>query len=70
MINDTSGLRDPELADVVAGSAATLVITHSAAAPGVHLRRPTYDDVVTEIRAFLADRVERPWPEGCPRSGS
>ena len=58
VINDTSGLRDPELADVVAGSAATLVITHSAAAPGVHLRRPTYDDVVTEIRAFLADRIE------------
>ena len=40
VINDTSGLRDPELADVVAGSAATLVITHSAAAPGVTCAGP------------------------------
>ena len=66
VINDTSGLRDPELADVVAGSAATLVITHSAAAPGQPLRRPTYDDVVTEIRAFLADRVELAVARGVP----
>ena len=66
VINDTSGLRDPELADVVAGSGATLVITHSAAAPGVHLRRPTYDDVVTEIRTFLADRVELAVARGVP----
>ncbi len=66
VINDTSGLRDPELADVVAGSTATLVITHSAAAPGVHLRRPAYDDVVTEIRAFLADRVELAVARGVP----
>jgi dihydropteroate synthase len=66
VINDTSGLRDPELADVVAASEATLVITHSAAAPGVHLRRPTYDDVVTEIKAFLSDRVELATSRGVP----
>lgn len=59
VVNDTSGLRDPEIAAVVAESEATLVITHSAAPPGEHLRRPTYDDVVDEIRAFLASRVER-----------
>ena len=35
------------------------MITHSAAPPGQHLRRPHYDDVVTEIRAFLTTRVER-----------
>lgn len=58
VINDTSGLRDPELPAVVADSAATLVITHSLAAPRVHLRRPTYDDVVADVRAFLASRVE------------
>jgi len=34
------------------------VITHSAAPPGEHLSRPVYDDVVTEIRAFLVTRVE------------
>jgi dihydropteroate synthase len=66
VINDTSGLYDPEIADVVAASSATLVITHSAAPPGEHLRRPRYDDVVTEIRAFLASRVERAMARGVP----
>ena len=58
VVNDTSGLRDPELADVVAASGAAVVITHSLAAPGEHLRRPRYDDVVDEVKAFLAERVQ------------
>jgi dihydropteroate synthase len=58
VINDTTGLQNRELAEVVAGSAATLVITHSRAQPRQHLRRPRYDDVVTEVCDFLADRVE------------
>jgi dihydropteroate synthase len=66
VINDTSGLRDPELLAVVADSAATLVITHSLAAPHVHLRRPAYDDVVGEVRAFLASRVELALSAGVP----
>lgn len=66
VINDTSGLHDPEIAEVVAGSEATLVITHSAAPPGQHLRRPRYDDVVAEIRAFLASRVDRAVSRGVP----
>jgi len=40
VVNDTSGLHDPELAEVVAASAATLVITHSRAVPRRHFRRP------------------------------
>ncbi len=58
VVNDTTGLRDPELADVVAAAGAAVVITHSLAAPRTHLRRPRYDDVVTEVKAFLADRVQ------------
>ena len=58
VVNDTSGLHDPELADVVAAADAALVITHSLAAPRVHLRAPRYDDVVDEVKAFLADRVQ------------
>ncbi len=58
VVNDTSGLRDPELADVVAAADAALVITHSLAPPRTHLRRPRYDDVVDEVKAFLADRVQ------------
>ena len=58
VVNDTSGLRDPELADVVAATDAALVVTHSLAAPRTHLLRPRYDDVVDEVKAFLADRVQ------------
>ncbi len=68
VVNDTSGLRDPELAAVVAASEATLVITHSRAEPHVHLRAPRYDDVVTEVRAFLAERIENAVGLGVPES--
>jgi dihydropteroate synthase len=58
VINDTSGLYDPGLADLVARTGATLVITHSLASPPrTPVIRPTYKDVVAEVRAFLADRV-------------
>lgn len=58
VVNDTTGLRDPELADVVAATGAGVVITHSLAAPRTHLRRPRYDDVVDEVKAHLASRVQ------------
>jgi dihydropteroate synthase len=58
VINDTSGLHDPELADVVAEHDVTVVITHSLALPHRHYPRPQYSDVVTEIKAFLAERVQ------------
>jgi dihydropteroate synthase len=58
VINDTSGLYDPGLADLVAETGATLVITHSLASPPrTPVIRPRYGDVVAEVRAFLADRV-------------
>ncbi len=58
VINDTSGLRDPAMADLAAETGATLVITHSLAAPHRHLRRPVYRDVAAEVRDLLAARVE------------
>jgi dihydropteroate synthase len=57
VINDTSGLRDPAMADAVAGTAASLVITHSLAAPRTVHPRPRYDDVTAEVGAFLRQRV-------------
>jgi dihydropteroate synthase len=68
VINDTSGLHDPELADVVSASGATLVITHSVAAPHQHHHRPQYSDVVTEIKTFLAERIQRAVDHGVPES--
>jgi dihydropteroate synthase len=66
VINDTTGLSDPRLLPVVADSEATLVITHSLAAPRTIYPRPHYDDVAREVAGFLADRVERAMAAGIP----
>lgn len=57
VVNDTSGLRDPAMADAVAGTDAALVITHSLAAPRTRYPGPTYGDVTAEVAAFLRERV-------------
>jgi len=64
VVNDTTGLHHPEMADVVAGTAATVVVAHSLAEPRQHLRRPRYDDVVAEVKRFLAARVQRALDRG------
>ncbi len=64
VINDTTGLRDPDLAAVVAEHRATVVITHSRAEARQHFPRPTYADVVDEVKAFLADRIEHAQEQG------
>jgi dihydropteroate synthase len=57
VINDTTGIHDPAMADVVAEAGASIVITHSAARPREPLPSPRYDDVVAEVVAFLRERV-------------
>lgn len=57
VINDTTGVSDPRMAEVVADSEATLVITHSLAAPRTAYPSPQYGDVVGEVLAFLGERV-------------
>lgn len=58
VINDTSGLHDPGLADLIAETGKTLVITHSLASPPrTAVARPSYDDVTGEVAQFLRDRV-------------
>jgi dihydropteroate synthase len=68
VINDTTGLRDPKLADLVAAHGATLIITHSLALPHQHHRRPQYEDVVSEVKAFLAERIQLAIDHGVPES--
>jgi dihydropteroate synthase len=57
IINDTSGLFDPDMARVVAASSATLVLTHSLWPPRSEPARPEYDDVVDEVIDFLRSRI-------------
>ncbi len=67
VINDTSGLYDPDMAGVVADSSAHLVLTHSLAPPRAEPPRPEYGDVVAEVVEFLRERVERAEAAGIPR---
>jgi dihydropteroate synthase len=66
VINDTSGLWDPGMASVVAGSTATLVLTHSLQPPRAEPPAPEYVDVVDDVVAFLRDRVARANAAGIP----
>lgn len=56
LINDVSGLRDPELADACADAAAGLVVMHTRAEPKVKAF-PDYDDVVADVVQFVRERV-------------
>jgi dihydropteroate synthase len=60
IVNDVSGLRDPELADVCAASGAALVVMHTRAAPKQRLQDPARygGDVLADVLAFLAERLE------------
>ncbi|MCB1274614.1 MAG: dihydropteroate synthase [Leucobacter sp.] len=66
VINDTTGLHDPEMASVVADSEAVLVIAHSAAEPRTRLVGPQYGDVVAEVHEFLRRRVDLALSRGVP----
>jgi len=57
VINDTSGLWDPDMVGVIADSGATLVLTHSLQPPRSAHPSPRYGDVVTEVADFLRGRV-------------
>lgn len=66
VINDTTGMSDPELARVVADSEATLVITHSLASPRTQYPHPRYTDVVNEVAGFLRRTVSAAMAAGIP----
>ena len=58
IVNDVSGLRDPELAQVCAQSGAGLVVMHTRAAPRERLQDPDlYGDIAGEVLAFLRERM-------------
>lgn len=58
IVNDVSGLRAPELALLVAKHRAGLVVMHTAAPPKTRLQASDlYDDVVADVRDFLAAKV-------------
>ncbi len=59
IVNDVSGLRDPELADVCAGTGAGLVLMHTLAPPKQKRFDPGLDGrVLDEVQKFLRARIE------------
>jgi dihydropteroate synthase len=59
IVNDVSGLHDPELARVCARADAALVIMHTEVPPGQRLQQPgRYADIVAEVIGFLRRRID------------
>jgi dihydropteroate synthase len=58
MVNDVTALRgDAAMAEIVAESGAYLCLMHMQGEPRTMQRAPAYDDVVSEIAAFLEQRL-------------
>jgi dihydropteroate synthase len=58
IVNDVSALRfDPELAAVTAEAGAGCVLMHMLGEPRTMQQDPRYDDVVSDVKAFLEQRL-------------
>jgi dihydropteroate synthase len=59
IVNDVTALRgDPEMAALCADRGAMVVLMHMLGTPRTMQRDPVYEDVVTEVKALLAERME------------
>ena len=64
-VNDVTALRgDHAMAEVVAASRAYVCLMHMKGEPRTMQVRPTYDDVVSEVAAFLEERLRFAVGEG------
>ena len=65
IVNDVTALRgDPRMARVVAEARCPVILMHMLGEPKTMQRDPRYDDVVREVRDFLAERAENAIAEG------
>ncbi|MBA3348274.1 MAG: dihydropteroate synthase [Actinobacteria bacterium] len=67
LVNDVTALRgDPELAEIVAASGAYLCLVHLRGEPRTMQHEPAYEDVVSEVVAFLEERLAFAVAAGIP----
>ena len=67
MVNDVTALRgDPELGGVVADAGAYLCLMHMLGEPRTLQDDPRYDDVVSDVKAFLEERLAVAVQAGIP----
>src|SRR3954453_10347603 len=58
-VNDVSAFRhDPELAAFVAGQVLDCCLMHMLGDPRTMQRDPRYEDVVSDVKAFMTERME------------
>lgn len=57
LVNDVGGLRDEEMLAVVAGARVPAVIMHMRGTPATMQQQADYQDVASEVFAFLAERA-------------
>jgi len=68
MINDVSALRmDAEMGALAASSKVPVILMHMLGSPRTMQSNPVYHDVVEDIRAFLADAIQRAIEAGVAR---
>jgi dihydropteroate synthase len=59
VVNDVTALRgDPAMAAVVAAFGAGVILMHAQGTPATMQLQPTYQDVVSEVAAFLEARLQ------------
>ncbi|MFW5914662.1 MAG: dihydropteroate synthase, partial [Thermoplasmatota archaeon] len=58
MVNDVSGLRDPEMIRAIADTGVPVVVMHMLGEPGDMQDRIHYEDVVGDIMIYLRDRMD------------
>jgi dihydropteroate synthase len=66
LVNDVSGLRDPQMTQVCAESGAPVCIMHMQGEPRTMHLRPHYDDVVSEVFGFLRAAAAAALSAGVP----
>ena len=65
--NDISGFAHPNYLPTCAEFGASVVATHIRLGPRIPDPEPVYDDVVVDVRAFLADRAQAALDAGIPQ---
>ena len=59
IINDVSAISDLEMAEVAAERGVPVVLMHMLGEPKSMQKNPRYEDVIREVRDYLASRAER-----------
>ena len=68
IVNDVSGFRDPAMVDVARTCDAGLVVMHMQGEPATMQENPHYDDVVFDVRDWLAKQCDQLLAVGVDRN--